>query len=146
MMTYRPITTNDVPAVTTLAVEALRFGMGADALHVSEAKVQSMVSGFAEQPGHFQLAAFKDNQPVGAIAVYVSEMPFFERCEGHIVMCYCTEPHAGVRLIRSMLNWAAADMRIRRLVWAMNAGADQFARVLARRFGFDQRSMLVYVK
>ena len=146
MIDYRRITSADVPAVTNLAERALRFGMGDSQLRVSSEKVRSMVQSFADCPGHFQLAAFKDGQPVGAIAAHLAEMPFFERCEAHVVMCYCIEPYAGRRLIRALLDWAAADMRIRRVVWAMNHGADQFARVLAKRFGLARSEMMIWNK
>lgn len=146
MIDYRPIVSEDVPAVTALALEALRFGMGESALTVSPAKVQGMVQGFADEPGHFQLAAFKDGQPVGAIAAYVAEMPFFDWCEAHVLMCYCNEPHAGTRLIKAMLDWVNSELRIRRVIWAMNDGAEKFSRVLQRRFAFGQKDMLVYTK
>lgn len=145
-MTYRPLIEADVPAVTELALEALRFGMGDVRLTISPDKVRGMVAGFATQPGHFNLIAFKDESPVGAIAAYVAEMPFFDWSEAHIAMCYCTEPRAGTPLIKAMLRWVESELRIRRVIWAMNDGAEKFSRVLQRRYGFGQKDMLVFTK
>ena len=145
-MTYRPMTAEDVPAVTALALEALRFGMGDAPLTVSPDKVRGMVAGFASEPGHFHLIAFKGDAPVGAIAAYAAEMPFFDWCEAHVVMCYCTEPRAGTPLIKAMLAWVKSELRIRRVIWAMNDGAEKFSRVLQRKFGFGQKDMLVFTK
>jgi hypothetical protein len=123
-------------------------------LHPSRAKVERMVGHFAIDRASFGLAAFDhDGMPTGAIALYVLESPFYERHEGHVVMCWAEEPGTGLRLIRSMMDWVHEDIRVRRVIWSMNEGAGpestahRFGQLVKRRFGFrSSHDNLVYNK
>jgi hypothetical protein len=87
MMTtvYRAITREDTLAVTEYALRVLREAAKDEPLHVAPLKVRDAVAFFANKgQGHFNLAAFEDKKVVGALALYVGEMPFFERCEGSV--------------------------------------------------------------
>lgn len=152
MIEYRRIKLLDVPAITDLAVKALTPSQSYP-LHLDRAKVQKMVEGFAIDRSHYNMAAFKDEKPVGGIALYVVESPFFERHEGHVVMAFSEEPGTGARLIRLMMDWVKADMRVRRVVWSMNEAcgdnsiAARFGRMVKRRYGFASRhDNLVFYK
>ena len=136
MIEYRSITAADVGRVSLLARRAAESA-GDLPVHIDMGKIRAAVTFFAEHGAeHFQLAAFKGGEPVGAIAAYVCEMPFFERCEAQIFMCYSAERGAGMRLVRALVEWFKADMRLRRIVWAMNANAERTSR-LARLCGFS---------
>jgi hypothetical protein len=138
-MQRRRITLADVDAVTDLAIEAIALA-GDVPLHLCRRKIRQMVSNFAQVPGHFQFAAFDGAVPVAAVAMCVAEIPFFERCEGHVMLCYSRWPGAGVPLIRALMEYVAGDIRIRRVQWCMNEHPDpRFARMLERRFGFTHR-------
>ena len=106
-------------------------------LRPSAAKIDAAVAFFAATPGHFQMAAFDDGRPVAAVAAMVQEMPFHERREAHVCMCFSTLPGAGMRLIRALVAWFREDFLLRRLVWAMNPGFDERLTRLARRIGFE---------
>lgn len=139
MIVYRRMTLGDVDAVARLGCEALRVHAADVPLHVSPDKVRDIVHRFCVFQEHFHLVAFKNGQPVGAIGLAVAEMPFHERFEGHVMMCYATEPGTGMRLVRSMMAWVMRDVRIQRIQWAMNHGADRFAAVVRRRCKFTHR-------
>jgi GNAT superfamily N-acetyltransferase len=107
-------------------------------LHVSGAKVAAVVELFRRGAPHFGMVAVQDGRIVGAIAALVSEMLFFERCEAHVVMCRAVVPGVGRHLIRAVRDWARDDMRIRRVLFPIEEGADpRIARLLAR-YGFDR--------
>ncbi len=136
MIDYRRITPSDVPAVAHLARAALATA-GDLPLQVSAAKIDAAVAFFADTQEHFQMAAFVGGEPVAAVAALVSEMPFHERREAHVCMCFSTLPGAGMRLIRALVAWFRDDFLLRRLVWAMNPGFDARLTRLARRIGFE---------
>lgn len=136
MIEYRRITPADVPAVAQLARAALATA-GDLPLRPSAAKIDAAVDFFATTQGHFQMAAFDDGRPVAAVAAMVQEMPFHERREAHVCMCFSTLPGAGMRLIRALVAWFREDFLLRRLVWAMNPGFDERLTRLARRIGFE---------
>lgn len=147
MIEYRRMRPSDVDAVAALGVEALRKFSAAMPLHISPPKVRAVVSNFCIRREHFHEIAFKDGEPVGAVAMAVAEMPFHERSEGHVMMCYAKEPGTGVRLIGDMMRWARADMRISRVQWCMNTGAERYAAMLKRRWRFGLHvDNLIYFK
>lgn len=151
-MNIRAIGPGDVDRVSEFALEALA-GVHNIPVHISPAKVREAVQFFATAPGHFQLAAFTGRHVCGAIAMMVAEMPFFERCEGHIFMCFANRPGVGAKLIRSLMHFVEDDFRIRRVVWMMNGDDDgsdtntRMAYMLRRRFNFRrQLDALVFYK
>lgn len=150
MIDYRRINREDVDAVSAFALRALTFVAGdEDRLHIAPAKVKNSVAYFAKSGAeHFQLAAFEDHVCVGAIAAFSAEMAYFERKEAHVAFCYSTRVGVGMRLARSLMAWAKADMLIRRVTWTMNVGeyGERMARVINRRFGFEPYQTLVWVK
>lgn len=146
MIEIRRIKEWDVQAVVKFAIE----GMQAEnyPLRVEEAKVRHWVRQFMpEDAPHFGQAAFNGGALVGAIAAFVTELPFFERHEAHIVLCRATEPGVGRRLIRYMSEWAKANMMIRRVVFPLEENADPRQALLLRRFGFTrEQTNLIYYK
>lgn len=145
MIEYRRMRLDDVEATTAFALEALALA-GDLPLRLSQAKVRSMVINFAISNDHFHMGAFKDGVPVAGLAMYVAEMQFFERCEGHVMLCYSKEPGAGMVLIRHMLRFVNQSMRIMRVQWSMNLGAAKFARTIERRCGFVRHDNLILHK
>ena len=146
MIEYRKAIDTDVDALASLARDGLHAAE-AFPLHIDMHKIRQTICSFVQMPGHFQLAAFDQGRPVAAIAMYVSEMPFFERAEGTVMMCYSIRPGAGMQLVREMMRFVAADIRIRRVMWSMNEGADRLSAMIARRFGFKHRhDNLVFYK
>ena len=107
-------------------------------LHVSRAKVLAVIEAVRTGANHFGLAAFDGSRIVGAIAALVCDMLFFERCEAHVVMCRAVVPGAGARLIRALQRWAAADMKIRRVHFPVEEGADPRTAKLLTRCGFTR--------
>lgn len=133
MIEYRRARPADVASVTRLALRALRK---CTTQVVDEHKVIEMVTFFATHHEHFQCAAFEDEEAVAGVAMYVTEMPFFERGEGTIAFCYSERPQAGVTILRRLMNWVNNDMRVRRVSWGMNEGFDHRIMNLAGRLGF----------
>jgi hypothetical protein len=141
---FRRIRIGDVKAISDLALAAIPCD---PELRVSPAKIIQMVTYFAIHHEHFQLAAFDGETPVAGIAMYVTEMPFHERCEGCVMFCYSKLPGAGYRLVREMIRWVLNDMRIRRVSWSMNRGYDPRIKRLAARCGFaETNDVLMYYK
>ena len=87
-----------------------------------------------------QRAAFEAGVCVAALAVLVSEMPFHEKCEGHVFFAFATKAGAGAMLFREMRGWFDREMLVRRVVWPMNERFDPRMRYLARRFGFTSEA------
>jgi len=106
-------------------------------MRVSEEKIAGWVRTCMDPKSpHFHLAAFNNGLVVGAIAAYVVEMPFFERCEAHVVMCRATQPGAGRILIRKMNEWFEGNMMVRRVIFPLEENADPRQALLLARFGF----------
>lgn len=149
MIEYRRATIYDVPELMDLARAGLTLRGYVEALplHVDNFKIRQMIVHFVTMTGHFQMVAVKDGKVVGALAMYVAEMPWFERAEGHVMMCFATVPSTVRRLVREMMAYVDADIRIRRVCWSMNEGAEKLVAMAARRFGFGQRlDNLIYYK
>lgn len=135
-MYLRRVTLADVAEVAAYAEGVLR-ALPDVPLHVSTAKVRGMVAQFAIERQHLGLVVVDAERIVGAIALWVAEMPFHERCEAHIVFCHASLPGAGTPMIRAAMDWVHRDMRIQRVQWCMNVGQDErLGRLLARRHGF----------
>lgn len=145
-MEHRPIVPADVPAVVAFALAAIQAVKAP--VHVSASKVQHMVEWFASNAGHFQHATFMGGVPVAAVAMCVVEMPFHERCEGHVMFALSRKAGAGSPLVRRMMEFVGADMRIQRVQWAMNEMCDEkLVRVIQRRWGFrHQTQNLIFYK
>lgn len=143
MTCLRRITEQDIPAVVAYATWVL--GKIDAPMHVSPRKVQAAVEHFARAETDFNLIAERDGRIVGALAAFVSEMPWYERCEAHIAICHA-ERGCGLPMLLALKRWAAGEMRIRRLVWAHNPGADIRFIKLAERLGFTTQSMSVLQK
>lgn len=146
MIRLRRIEPNDVRQVADFAIYGLRAELYP--MHVDRQKVEGMVQTFCQpHPDRFQLAAFDGQRMVAGIAVAVTPMLFFERCEAHIVMFRSVLPGAGVMLLRALRRWVAKDMRIRRVVWPMEFHTDERTLRLARVCGFDsQMALCVHYK
>jgi hypothetical protein len=149
-MEFRRIRLAEVDAVTDLAVEALATYSSHVPLHVDRTKIRTLVNTFCVHREHFHQVAFEQGVPVAALALYVSEIPFYERSEGHVMICYARRAGACLPLIHSMMRWVRDDMRVRRVQWAMNEHSTAVGRLCAmlqRRWGFDRRfDNLVYYK
>lgn len=139
MLEYRRIVAADVGQVAMLARRAAESAGDVPA-HIDMGKIRGAVTFFAETPGHFQMAAFRDGKVVAAVAALAAEMPFFERMEAQVFMCFSTEPGACIRLLRALIAWFRQDFRLRRIVWAMNDNFDVRIRHLARRLGFQSEA------
>jgi hypothetical protein len=145
MIELRMINAGEVQEMADFAIEGMQAHKYP--LHVSRAKVVHFVEVVRAGAPHFGMAAFKDGRLVGAIAALVAEMPFFERWEAHVIMCRAVAPGAGMRLILSMRDWAAAEMRIRRVQFPIEEGADPRIAKLLERCGFNRfQTNAIYYK
>ena len=135
-MEYRRLKPEDRHAVAefaTVGMQAHRYP-----LRVSAGKVQATVQHFEKSASDFHLVAFDGPTVVGAIAAVVSELPFFERWEAHVVMCRAVVPGVGRRLIAALRAWADQDFRIKRVQFPQEYHADPRALKLLARYGFSQ--------
>lgn len=147
MIEFRRMRLSEVDAVAALGCEALRVHAADVPLNMSPIKVRAVVNNFCVHREHFHEVAFDNGEPVGAVALYVSEMPFHERCDGHVMMAYARVPGTGLRLISSMMRWVHKDIRIQRVLWMMNHDAGRFASLISRRWNFQHRvDNLTYYK
>lgn len=146
MVEYRRITAEDVPVVAQFAIDGLPLH---DGLRLSRAKVEAVVSHFANAPSDFHLVAFVAGRVVGAIAACVTEMAFFERCEATVMVCQARGGPRGVgrELLARLKAWADGEMRIRRIQFPIDAGARPGYARLVGRYGFQQVSQTcIYTK
>lgn len=145
MIHCRHIEESDVDAMVRYAID----GMQAERypLLVSEDKVRAWVRLFMPyDTPHFGLGAFNGSAVVGAIACFVTELPFFERYEGHVVLCRATEPGAGRRLVRLLMEWVRENIMVRRVIFPLEEHADPRQAMLLRHFGFtrEQTNLIFY--
>lgn len=147
MIEYRRIRPNDVPSVTAFALEVLRRECGDAALHIAPLKVQHAVRFFAADTSgrHFNLAAFRDGEPVGAMALLTAEMTYFEREEAHVVMAFASVPLTIRRLVADAMAWFRSEPRLRRILWPQNTAGARFVEFTGR-FGFASTPMLTTLK
>lgn len=140
MTTYRFATIADIPRLASYAIEGLRPER--QQMVLSRPKVEATISHFVHSRSDFSLMAEADGQIVGAIAVLVADMLWFERCEAHVVMCRATKPGVGRELIHRAMQWAWADMRIQRVLWSLEDDAPRATARLARMVGFETSQTL----
>jgi hypothetical protein len=133
---YRMVTEDEVSQLADFAIE----GMRADRfpLRVSRTKVLAVIGLVMGCSTHFGMAAVLDGRIVGAIAALASEMLFCERWEAHVVMCRAVVPGTGRHLIAALRKWADDDMKIRRVHFPIEEGADPRTARLLARYGFDR--------
>jgi hypothetical protein len=146
-MLIRPVTESDTEAVVDFAVSGMRTDLH-PGLRLSRAKVAAVVGHFARSRSDFnRIALDDDGRVVGMLAALVTDMLWFERCEAHVVGCLATKPGAGRRMLLEFKAWADQDIRIRRVLWALDHHNDPRIERLAARYGFkpDSRT-LVYTK
>lgn len=136
MVEYRQITIDEVPAVAAFAIEGMPSHHG---LRLSRAKVEAVVGHFAQSASDFHLVAFSEGRVVGAVAAFVSEMLFFERCEATVAVCQARGPHGiGRTLLEALKRWADSDFRVRRVQFPIDSGARHGYARLIGRYGFKQ--------
>lgn len=142
---YRMVRADEVQQLADFAIEGMRAERYP--LRVARHQVVAVIDWIRTSTNHFGLAAVQDGCIVGAIAAMVSEMLFFERWEAHVVMCRAVVPGTGRHLIAAMKQWADSEVKIRRVHFPIEEGADpRMARLLAR-YGFDRaQSNAVFYK
>lgn len=133
-MIFRRLRSDDIDAVTAFVID----GMNAHKypLILSEHKVRATVKHMQESAADFHLVAFDGDKVVGAIAAVVSESPWFERADAHVIACRAVVPGVGPQLLTKLREWADNNMRIRRVLWSMEPDADVRIDKWARRYGF----------
>lgn len=138
----RRLTSEDREAAADFAIVGLRPERVP--LLMNRSRVLSVIDGIMSSEQHFHLAAFEDGRIVAGIAVMVTPMLFFERCEAHIVMFFSRKPGAGFRLLREAMRWVRGQPLIRRVLWSLEDDADheRIARI-AERHGFKRRHALL---
>lgn len=149
MLTYRKINAADVEQVAAFAIVGMRPQRYP--LVMSNERIKATIKHFMNSATDYHLAAFDEaGRMVGGIALYVAQMPWFERAEAHIVMLFATVPGAGFRLMREAMRWVAQHMGIRRVLWPLEddvttVEAQRIERI-AQRYGFNRRQtvMLAY--
>lgn len=143
-MLIRPIQPGERDAVADFAIEGMRSETVP--MVVSREKVVAVIEHFVRPNRDFNLLAWDGDTLVAGIAVAVSEMLWFERCEAHIVMFRSLKPGVGRTLMRHALAWCKADMRIQRVLWSLEADADSRTTRYASRFGFNTQTLCVMHK
>lgn len=112
-------------------------------MHLDLDRVLSVAKAIVESPRDFHLAAFESGRLVGGVAAVVSPLPFWERCEAHVVMLRA-ERGVGLRLVRALRQWFMGNPMLRRLQWPMEDDADDRIKRLAAACGFG-RTMSVAI-
>lgn len=136
MIEYRMVADNEVQQLAAFAIEGMQPHRYP--LHVSRFNVVALIRLIQKGEPHFGLAAVRDGEIVGAIAAFVTQMAFFERCEAHVVMCRAVAPGVGRKLISALRSWVDADMKIRRVQFPIEEFADPRIGKLLKRYGFDR--------
>lgn len=139
MITYRRATEDDVQALADFAIAGLRPER--QPMLMSPEKIEATIRHFTG-PSDFSLMAEAGGRIVGAIAVMVTEMLWFERCEAHIVMCRATMAGVGRELLRRAMAWCDDDTRIQRVLWSLEDDAPKATQRLARMVGFNTTQAL----
>lgn len=134
----------ETDVVTDFAIEGMR--PETTSMVVSRQKVRCVVEHFARSTSDFNLLAWRGNELVAGIAVAVIEMLWFERCEAHIVMFRSKAPGVGRSVLRRAMEWCMADMRIKRVLWSLEADVDARTARFAARYGFNPQTLCVMEK
>lgn len=143
-MHIRSVQSAEVDLVADFAIEGMRSETVP--LVVSRDKVAAVIEHFVRPNRDFNLLAWDGDTLVAGIAVAVSEMLWFERCEAHVIMFRSLKPGVGRTLMRHALAWCKADMRIQRVLWSLEADADLRTTRYAGRYGFNTQALCVMHK
>lgn len=145
-MILRRLEPGDAEAVADLAITGLRPDLY-PMLRLSRPKLLGVIEHFRTSLADFHLVAFDGNRPVGAVAALVQESLTFERCEAVVVMLFAQRPNLGASLVGALMDWARADIRIRRVTWPLEPDASPAMARYARRQGFGCHNTTVsYLK
>lgn len=137
---YRRVTAAEFEQVARFVVEAMHVERYP--LHFDGRKMRERMRRIFEGGDGFHLAAFDGPRIVGGVAAVVQDMAWFERCEAHVVQFRALDVWVGMRLLRELMRWFRSDMRLRRVLWAHELGADPAMALLARRAGFTGEQIL----
>lgn len=133
----------DIPAIVSLAIEAVRPERY-PYLVLSREKIGRLAVECVSSAQHFLWVAERDGVIGGAVVAVVNEGLWFDRREACVVMFYCVLPGEGIKLLRQFLRWVAARTIIKRVVFTLEDDADPRVGKLLARLGF-KRAFPVYV-
>jgi len=143
-MQFRPVTIEDIDAVEMLAIEGMRPHLYSG--HLVPQKIRAAIAHFAKSKTDFNLVAFEDGKPVGAIAAFSNPSMWFERHDAYVCMCFTKRPNIGAHMIDALMKWVDRSFNIRGVIWPQEFDSRPgFARLL-RRYGFKPQTMCVYRK
>lgn len=134
MIVYRRATEADIDALAAFAIDGLRPER--QPMLMSYPKIEATIRHFIG-PNDFSLMAEEGGKILGAVALMVVEMLWFERSEAHVVMCRATRPGVGRELLKRAMDWCRDDTRIQRVVWSLEDDAPRATARLARMLGFN---------
>jgi len=144
MVTIRPATPSDIPAITSLGLEALMNDPYPN-LVISPEKVEKMAIECVSAATNFCWVAEEDGEVVAAVSALVHDMMFYERKQATVVQFYTRKSGAGIKLIREFLGWARGRRVIKMICFTLECNADPRIGKLLRRLGLSE-ALPVYME
>lgn len=144
MITIRVASPADIPAITSLGLEALQSDPF-EGLVISPEKVEEMARECVSSATNFSWVAEEDGEVVGAVSALVHPMMFYERKQATVVQFYTRRNGAGIKLIREFLGWARGRRVIKMICFTLECNADPRIGKLLKRLGLNE-ALPVYME
>jgi hypothetical protein len=136
MISYRRINNEDKEVVHNFVIEGMRADLYP--LHLNDEKIDRTIQAMIDDYKHWNLAAFDDEgRMVGGLGALVVEMPWFDRCEAHIVMFRSTHQGVAATLMKQFFKWVEDNPLIRRVFHPLEFDASPAMVRLSRSYGFN---------
>jgi hypothetical protein len=140
----RIATPSDVDAVCKLGLKALEHD-AYEGLVIDRVKVYALATECISSAAHFANVVEKDGEIVGALCAMVHPILFYEKNQATVLQYYCSEPGAGIKMLRAFMQWVKSRHGIKFISFTLESNSDPRIGDLLKRFGMTNE-LPVYFK
>lgn len=145
MITARPATIADIPAIIDIAVESV----SRDPLpvRIDRSGMADTARSLIGRPNHFVWVSEAAGKVVACVAACTQHGFWFERLQCSVILYWSRVAGAGAPLLRRLAAWIKSRPAIKMAIMELEPGADPRLVRFIRRLGFSrQSSNLTYVR
>jgi len=130
--------------IVELGLEALNLDPY-NKLVISKRKIISLANECISSANNFAWVVEHDNKIKGAVCALIHPIMFYEKSQASVLQFYCKVPGAGIKLLRTFMEWVDSRPVIKLVVFTLEGNADPRIGKLLNRLGL-KKDLPVYIK
>lgn len=134
MATIQTAESHHIPGMVKLGIKALTEDPIPNQ-RISTEKLQKLAENCVLVAHNYAIVSEQDGEVVASLCALVDEQLVYTRRAANVVQFYTTVPGEGEKLIRTFLEWARGQRRIKCICFTLEAGADPRIGKLLERMG-----------